>query len=194
MEKDPFLSKTPPILVAETCIMTLTVISYILPKKDHLVPIFQEALAQNIDLIIAREPLPANASSADIAGNVILRARFSLLLGYYADMLFQNHAEAFEKTMNFLFESVGYEHQSHEQVITLQSIDTLCTVVSDSDLAPRLSPMLPQIIKILNKLTPTISYPAYFEFLGEFVKFYAEQLKDSIQEILYHVVARILSE
>jgi hypothetical protein len=44
--------------------------------------------------------------------------------------------------MNFLFESVGYAPDSAEEVITLQSIDTLNTVVSDSDLAPRLEPML----------------------------------------------------
>ena len=44
-ENDPFLSSTPPIIVAETCLVVLTVISYILPKKDHLVPFFQEALA-----------------------------------------------------------------------------------------------------------------------------------------------------
>jgi ArsR family metal-binding transcriptional regulator len=45
--------------------------------------------------------------------------------------------------------------------------------VSDADLAPRLEPMLPQIVEILNKLTPQVNYPAYFEFLAEFVKYYA---------------------
>lgn len=81
--------------------------------------------------------------------------------------------------MRFLFESVGYE-EKYESVITLQSIDTLCTIVSDSDLAPRLEPILPEIISILNQLTPKITYPAYFEFLGEFVKFYADNLKEHI--------------
>ena len=32
--------------------------------------------------------LPVNATSMDVAITVVLRARFSLLLGYYADMLF----------------------------------------------------------------------------------------------------------
>ncbi len=49
MENDPFLQRCPPVVVAETCILALTVISYILPKKNHLVPLFQEALAKNID-------------------------------------------------------------------------------------------------------------------------------------------------
>lgn len=81
--------------------------------------------------------------------------------------------------MTFLFESVGYDNTTAESVIALQSIDTLCTVVSDSDLAPRLEPILPKVVEILNNLTPRISYPAYFEFLSEFVKYYAVVLKDN---------------
>jgi len=57
MENDPFLQKSP-IIVAETCILALTVISYILPKKDHLVPLFEEALAINVDQILARNQVP----------------------------------------------------------------------------------------------------------------------------------------
>lgn len=51
--------------------------------------------------------MEANADAVTEA--VILRARFSLLLGYYADMMFTEHQEAFAKTINFLFESVSYE-------------------------------------------------------------------------------------
>ena len=40
MENDPFLQRTPPIIVAETCIVAITVISYILPKREHLVLLF----------------------------------------------------------------------------------------------------------------------------------------------------------
>jgi hypothetical protein len=143
MENDPFLTRTSPIIVAETCIIALTVISYILPKKGHLLPIFNQALAQNIDQILMRRPVATNASAMEVALSVVLRARFSLLLGYYADMLFLQYDEAFSKTMNFLFESVGYPSDTAEVVVTLQSIDTLNTVVSDADLAPRLEPMLP---------------------------------------------------
>lgn len=116
----------------------------------------------------------------DIALSVVLRARFSLLLGYYADMLFNQHPEAFAKTMDFLFRSVGYDSKSPEAVIALQSIDTLTTVVSDSDLAPRLEPMLPRIVEILGQLTSNITYPAFFEFLAEFVSYFAVVLQDYV--------------
>jgi hypothetical protein len=61
MENDPFLQRSSPIIVAETCIVALTVISYILPKKEHLLPFFQEALASNIDAILVRNIITKNA-------------------------------------------------------------------------------------------------------------------------------------
>lgn len=129
----------------------------------------------------------------EIALCVVLRARFSLLLGYYADMIFNEFSGAFKKTIQFLFESVGYL-QPYESVIALQSIDALCTIVSDSDLAPRLEPMLPRIVEIINILIATNKYPSYFEFLLEFCKYYAVVLPQYIISILSTVVTRILVE
>jgi len=66
-------------IIAETCLVALTTISYILPRRTDLVPIFEEVLALNIDRILANGPE---------VGNVLMKARMSLLLGYYAYMLF----------------------------------------------------------------------------------------------------------
>lgn len=54
--------------------------------------------------------------------------------------------------------------------------------------------MLPRIVEILNKLTPQVTYSAYFEFLAEFVKYYAVVLREFILSILGTVINRILSE
>lgn len=158
-------------LVAETCIVAITVISYILPKRQDLVPYFEQALAQNIDNILMSNN-PKSDDPLERAKTILVRARLALMLGYYADMLFVKHNAAFEKTMNFLFESVNFQKDTLQHVIALQCIDTLCTVVSDSDLAPRLTLLLPTIIVICNNLTPVVQLPQYFEFLLEFVKFY----------------------
>ena len=74
MHDDSFMHSHPEI-IAETSITAMTVISYILPRRKDLIPIFEETLATNIDKILSEE-------------SVLLRARLSLLLGYYADMLF----------------------------------------------------------------------------------------------------------
>jgi len=129
----------------------------------------------------------------EIAKSVILRARMSLLLGYYADIMFIQQSGPFKMTMEFLFKSIGYSGAA-EKVIALQSVDTLNTVVTDSDLAPRLVPLLPNILEILGSLTPVITFPTYFEFLFEFQKFYAPALENQILHIFQSVVQRILSE
>ena len=82
--------------------MALTTISYILPRRKDLVPVFEEVLAVNIDTILGMNGAP----SADV-GSILLRARMSLLLGYYADMLFTKYEDAFIKVIDFLIQSVG---------------------------------------------------------------------------------------
>lgn len=80
--------------------MALTTISYILPRRTDLVPIFEEVLATNIDRILG---IGANAE----IGVVLMKVRMSLLLGYYADMLFTKYESAFVKVMDFLLESLS---------------------------------------------------------------------------------------
>lgn len=75
----------------------------------------------------------------------------SLLLGYYADMLFKKDNDKFIIAMNFLIESLSFT--GDQKVIALQSADTLNTIISDSDLIPRLEPEIPALLKILNECT-----------------------------------------
>lgn len=67
-------------------------------------------------------------------------------------------------------------------------------MVSDADLAPRLEPLLNDIVKILNTMTPVITYIDYFEFLLEFVKFYENVLHNYILEIVQTLINRVLAE
>jgi hypothetical protein len=99
----PFLKSSPEI-IAETCLMALTGISYVLPRRADLVPIFEGVLDKNIDVILSSESL-------------ILKARMSLLLGYYADMLFKSNKEAFLKVMYFLVRSTMLT--GNEKVVAL---------------------------------------------------------------------------
>jgi len=50
--KDSLFLRSSPEIIGETCIVALTAISYILPRRADLVPVFEEVLAKNIDLIL----------------------------------------------------------------------------------------------------------------------------------------------
>lgn len=126
--------------------------------------------------------------------SVIIRSRMSLLLGYYADMIFTSHSEAFNKTMSFLIESMSFTEDSAEHVIALQSIDTMNTIVSDKELAPRLEPMISGIIDCICQQVSILDSPTYFEFTREFVKHFAVYLKERVTNIFAACVARIQKE
>lgn len=102
----------------------------------------------------------------------------SLLLGYYADMLFEKHEDAFVKIIDFLIKSVAL--LGEQKVIALQSADTLNTIISDKDLVPRLEPHLPRILTVLNECNLKIQIKLYFNFLQDFVKYYHSAIGDSV--------------
>lgn len=74
--------------------MALTSISYILPRRADLIPLFEKTLGDNLAKILSQD-------------SILLRVRMSLLLGYYADMLFKKDREKFLTLMRFLVTSLA---------------------------------------------------------------------------------------
>ena len=129
----------------------------------------------------------------DIAKQVILRSRLSLMIGYYGDMLFTQNPEAFKKSSCFLFESIG-ESQGPLKVIALQSVDTLTTIVVDADIAQRFMAFLPDIIEIIKDLIAKVRFPQFFEFVLEFIKYYCRVLNELVLELFNALVRRVCQE
>lgn len=178
-------------IIAETCLVALTTISYIIPRRKDLVPLFENVLALNIDQILGQ------TASSDPIASILLRSRMSLLLGYYADMLFSRHEDVFLKVINFLISSVALHGK--EKVIALQSADTLSTIIADKDLIPRLQNHLPSLIQTLCHCNTVISIKLYFEFLQDFIKYYNKAMvsvgcSEDIITIVNSLVQRILTE
>jgi hypothetical protein len=123
---------------------------------------------------------------------ILMKARMSLLLGYYADMLFIKYESAFIKVMDFLIESLSLT--GLQKVVALQSADTLNTIVSDKDLIPRLEPHMPRLIKVLNQCNLKINIKLYFNFLQDFVKYYHHAIGPDVTPIAQSLVVRILQE
>jgi len=177
-----FLNAEPEI-VAETCLVALTAISYILPRRADLVPVFEDSLAMNIDRLLAPGDNPLS---------VLLRSRMSLLLGYYADMIFPKYESAFVKVINFLVGSLALT--GNQKAVAMQSADTLNTIISDKDLVPRLEPYLPALMPVMNDCTGKVHNKLYFSFLLDFVKSYAEAIGEDVVPFVVSLVARVLSE
>jgi hypothetical protein len=76
----PFLDKTVTSaeLRTETCFMALSVMSYLLPKRHDLVRLLEIFLRQQLQNFLGPQMPP------------LLKARFCMFIGYYADVLFYN--------------------------------------------------------------------------------------------------------
>ena len=84
-------------MIVDTCLLVLTVMSYILPQRKDLIGNFERTISSNVQSFLEQKPhnLP-DMDDFQNAKAVILRNRFSLLLGYYADILFTQNQEAFK--------------------------------------------------------------------------------------------------
>ena len=123
-----------------------------------------------------------------------MKSRFSLLLGYYADILFTQDPEAFKRTMEFLIEGIGFT-QGIGEVIARGCVDTIAIVVTDHDVAPRLKQHLDYIVIQLIRLLDTVTFVNFFDFMNDFIKLFAKDLVgDKIVSIMNGVVQRISKE
>ena len=70
--------------------------SYVIPQREDLVTMFEDTISGNVATFLKRAPIAGSEIDVmEAAKTVILRSRFGLLLGYYADMLFTNKPEEF---------------------------------------------------------------------------------------------------
>ena len=87
--KQEALFKSDPVLIADACLIVLTLMSYLLPQRKDLIGTFENVISSNVNAFLVSRPhnLP-NMDDFENAKAVLLKNRFSLLLGYYADLLF----------------------------------------------------------------------------------------------------------
>lgn len=173
----------------------LTLMSYILPQRKDLVGTFERVISNNVNAFLTVNPhnLPDMDHFAN-AKAILLKNRFSLLLGYYADILFTQNQEAFKQTMEFLIEAIG-STKGIDEVVARGCVDTIAIIVTDQDVAPRLKLYLDYIVSQLILLLNTVEFINFFEFLCDFVKLFAEDLNDNLTMSLFQaLIARILKE
>jgi len=75
-ENSAFL-KGDKLVIAESCLVALTALSYVIPK------IFEETMSAHINDFVKTD-------------SIIMRSRFALMLGYYADMIYKNKEDKFK--------------------------------------------------------------------------------------------------
>ena len=96
--------------------------------------------------------------------------------------------------MEFLIEGIG-QTSGIDEVVARGCVDTIAIVVTDHDVAPRLTEYLDYIVGEIIKLLDTVTFVNFYDFLNDFVKLFAQQLAGPrIISLVSHLVARISKE
>jgi len=125
--KGKFLGSKSPEIIIESCVMSLTIISYLLPKRLDIL--------QALDFMLKR-----NQNSLINDSHILIQARMALFYGYFSDILFKDDEDNFKQGLEFLFKSLG--NPAETQVVGMQSWETLITLIADKNIVPRLKPLV----------------------------------------------------
>ena len=121
--KHRFLNSNRPEIIIETWLMSLTIVSYLLPKR--------------VDIIAALDVILKRDLEGLIISHALVQARLAIFLGYFADILFRGDDEKFKMwLLKFLLGSIRYPEDSI--VVGYQSCETLVTLIGDKQLIPKI--------------------------------------------------------
>ena len=118
-ENSAYLQHGTPEEHIDTCLVSLTIMSYVLPKKPQISNEFVKTIDAVTQTILDRD-------------SHLLECRLSLFLGYYIDILYRNDDGTFLRVLQLLVTSMD----SNKKALAHQSLDTLNTIISDKDLIP----------------------------------------------------------
>ena len=162
----------------DVALVSLTILSYALPKKEVIADFFVETIDK-----ITPKLLDKNSH--------LLECRLSLFLGYYIDILYREDNETFLKVLQMLVSSMDSEKLS----LAHQSLDTLNTIISDKDLIPRVTPLISELTKFVISCMKKVNIPLFFSFVSELLKWYTNGLsKEDHLSLLESVVDRLQLE
>ena len=151
----------------ETSFLILTILSYLMPKRRDLIKTLQDILIVNTKYFM---------DACDL-----IKARFCLFWGYFADALFLSPdlKEFFNKYMVLVVNCLTMMKDDPDKTsVSFQAMDTLGSVINDSDSVIRISPLIKELFPYLFSLLGVFEGFKYIELIQEIVKYYSIHLID----------------
>lgn len=179
-EKSKFLSYCSEEDMIDCSLLTLTMVSYALPKSQDLKEKFVSVIEKVTKSIMDKNSL-------------LLNCRLTIMLGYYIDILYKKDESVFMDSLKLFIGSLssGEEHLA----LAHQSADTLNTIINDNDIIPRIKPIINDILSDVSDCIMTVKIPDFFDFLAETFKFYREEInQEQFSKWIQRLVQRIQAD
>lgn len=164
----------------DVSLLTITMISYALPKQEKLKTRFIDVWEKITRPIMERD-------------STLLNCRLTIMLGYYIDILYKKDESIFFEVISMFIQSLTANEENY--ALAFQSADTLNTIINDNDIIPRITPFINELLEKVSECIIVVEIPDFFEFISEIFKFYRESItKDSLILIIRCIVRRILND
>lgn len=175
-----FFSRTSAELIIDTCILVMTNISYLTPRRKDIFFNFESVVKKHVDKLFKESTL-------------LIQCRLALMLGYYADVLFDKDELKFHMILNFLIDCLTYENE--KGVLALQSADTLKTIMIDVDIIIKIEATIGNYLDKFCKIMEVTKMPEVFEIILGVITTYSEVMDNSnVTNLLNTLTKRIMTE
>ena len=78
--------------------------------------------------------------------SVLLPSHFSLVIGYYGDLLFKKNSTASKMTLQFILDGIA-QNEGKFEVISRSRVDTLSIIVTDNDTLPHMVAEIDMVVE-----------------------------------------------
>jgi len=160
-----FLSKTDPKFRLDACIVSLSVLSYLVSQRDDLIEEIE-------NLLVSYKQYFFNEKN-----DALIKSRMCLFFGYYFENLFQGTGkrEFFSLQLVFITESLN-DHQKGILAVSEQAIDSLESIILQDGIKPIIAPVISEIVDKLGFFIEYVQTPDFFDIIKELFTSYKKEL------------------
>ncbi|CAD8204480.1 unnamed protein product [Paramecium pentaurelia] len=166
----------------ESSLMILTIISYLVQRRQDIIQLMEQLLQQNLQFF-------TNTTEQ------IIKVRFALFFGYYCDNLFKVETQ-FQTMLNYIQLLITYA-KPQEPVVLYQSIDALKDIFEDDELKHKTGNLVVNVFPSLINGLEFSTYEKHFEMIGNLLKKFPQIFVNNenyIISLVQILVKRIIQE
>ncbi|EGR28514.1 hypothetical protein IMG5_173700 [Ichthyophthirius multifiliis] len=179
-----FLSKCPREKRIETCLIGLSVLSYLTPKRLDIVAQIELLIKNQINFFFNKDLNP------------IIKARVCLMLGYYADTIFQADTDSqyYLQMLNFLITCLSQQGEENRAIV-FQAIDSLQNIYDDDGQANKVKQNIKEVFSTILPLIKICQFNQFLEIIFHIVKHHSDLLtQQNIIQCVRELTERVLIE
>ncbi len=136
--------------------------------------------------------LQENVNKLFSSTSTLIKSRLALMMGYYADNMYTSNNEMFLEAFRFLIKGMG--EKGANKAFSLQCVDTLKTIINDSDVINKVQRFVNSLMEVLSIMVFDNEISSFFDVVMLMITTYASVLNKEVLVLLRALVTRVEKE